>query len=173
MSARSILLALAMVLTTVGIAPLRAAEPPAPASIIVAGPSHSAMSLSIEELARLPTVRVNVAFLAEHGTHSASFEGPLLWTVLQKVGAVDPAMYREQVSESVVILGRDGYRAVLALGEIAPEFEGKQVILAERMDDQPLDAEQLRIIVPLDKRGGRSVREVARIEVSAPSTGSQ
>ena len=107
------------------------------------------------------------------GTHSASFEGPLLWTVLQKAGVVDPAMHREQASESVVILGRDGYRAVLALGEIAPEFEGKQVILAERMDDQPLDAEQLRIIVPLDKRGGRSVREVARIEVSTPLTGSQ
>ena len=82
MSAHSILLALATVLTTVGIAPLRAAEPPAPASIIVAGPSHSPMSLSIEELAHLPTVRVNVAFLTEHGTHSASFEGPLLWTVL-------------------------------------------------------------------------------------------
>ena len=37
----------------------------------------------------------------------------------------------------------------------------------------PLDAEQPRIIVPLDKRGGRSVREVARIEVSTPLTGSQ
>jgi len=82
-------------------------------------------------------------------------------------------MHREQVSQTVLILGRDGYRAVLALGEIAPEFKGKQVILAERMDDQPLDAEQLRIFVPLDKRGGRSVREVARIEVSTPLTGSQ
>jgi Oxidoreductase molybdopterin binding domain len=173
MSTRSVLLGLATVLATVAIAPLHAAEPSAPASIIVAGPSRSPISLSIEELAHLPTVRVNVAFLTGQGTHSASFEGPLLWTVLQKAGVVDPAMHREQASESVVILGRDGYRAVLALGEIAPEFEGKQVILAERMDDQPLDAEQLRIIVPLDKRGGRSVREVARIEVSTPLTGSQ
>jgi hypothetical protein len=173
MSTRSILLALAAVLTTVAIGPLHAAEPPAPASIIVAGPSRAPISLSIEELARLPTVRVNVAFLTERGTHSTSFEGPLLWTVLQKAGVVDPAMHREQASESVVLLGRDGYRAVLALGEIAPEFEGKQVILAERMDDQPLDAGQLRIVVPLDKRGGRSVREVARIEVSTPLTGSQ
>jgi DMSO/TMAO reductase YedYZ molybdopterin-dependent catalytic subunit len=173
MSTRSVLLTLATVLATVAIAPLHAAEPSAPTSIIVAGPSRAPLTLSIEELARLPTVRVNVAFLTEHGTHSASFEGPLLWTVLQKAGVVDPAMHREQVSESVVILGRDGYRAVLALGEIAPEFEGKQVILAERMNDQPLDAEQLRIIVPLDKRGGRSVREVARIEVTPPLTGSQ
>src|SRR3984893_16008759 len=152
MSTRSISLVLATVLSTVAIAHLHAAEPPAPASIIVAGPSRSPISLSIEELAHLPTVRVNVAFLTGQGTHSASFEVPLLWTVLQKAGVVDPAMHREQVSQSVVILGRDGYRTVLALGEIAPEFEGKQGLLAERMDDQPLDAEQLRIIVPLDKR---------------------
>jgi hypothetical protein len=125
MSTRSVLLGLATVLATVAIAPLHAGEPSAPASIIVAGPSRSPISLSIEELVHLPTVRVNVAFLTEHGTHSASFEGPLLWTVLQKAGVVDPAMHREQVSQSVVILGRDGYRAVLALGEIAPEFEGK------------------------------------------------
>jgi DMSO/TMAO reductase YedYZ molybdopterin-dependent catalytic subunit len=91
-----------------------------------------------------------------------------LWTVLQKAGVVDPAMHREQVSQSVVILGRDGYRVVLALGEIAPEFEGKQVILAERMDGQPLGDEHLRVVVPLDKRGGRSVRDVVRIEVTAP-----
>jgi hypothetical protein len=92
-----------------------------------------------------------------------------LWTVLQKAGVIDPALHREQVSQSVVIVGRDGYRAVLAVGEIAPEFEGKQVILAERIDGQPLDAEHLRVVVPLDKRGGRSVRDVARIEVTAPS----
>jgi DMSO/TMAO reductase YedYZ molybdopterin-dependent catalytic subunit len=74
------------------------------------------------------------------------------------------------VSQTIIILGRDGYRAVLALAEIAPEFEAKQVILAERMDGKPLDAEHLRVVVPLDKRGGRSVRDVARIEVIAPST---
>jgi len=111
--------------------------------------------------------KVRVAFLTEHGVHAASFEGPLLWTVLQKAGAVDPAKHRDQVSQWIVIIGRDGYRAVLALGEIAPEFEGKQVLLAERMDGQPLGVDHLRIVVPLDKRGGRSVREVTRIEVTA------
>ena len=98
MSTRSILLALATVLSTVAITPLHAAEPSAPASIIVAGPARAPISLSIEELARLPTVRVNVAFLTEHGTHSASCEGPLLRTTLRKAGVVDPAMHREQVS---------------------------------------------------------------------------
>ena len=62
---------------------------------------------------------------------------------------------------------RDGYHAVLAVGEIAPEFEAKQVILSERMDGKPLDADHLRVVVPLDKRGSRSVRDVVRIEVTA------
>jgi len=67
-----------------------------------------------------------------------------------------------------VILGRDGYRAVLALAEIAPEFEAKQVILADHIDGKPLDADHLRVVVPLDKRGGRSVGDVVRIEVTTP-----
>jgi hypothetical protein len=33
-----------------------------------------------------------------------------------------------------VVTGRDGYAAVLALAEIDPEFEGKQVLLAYRRD---------------------------------------
>jgi hypothetical protein len=58
---------------------------------------------------------------------------------------------------------------VLAHGEIAPEFEAKQVILAERMDGKSLDAYHLRVVVPLDKRGGRSVWDMTHIEVTAPS----
>jgi DMSO/TMAO reductase YedYZ molybdopterin-dependent catalytic subunit len=160
-------LASAMILYVAVIAPLYAAEPEPPARIIVTSPSHAAVRLTIEDFARLPTVKIDLAFLTEHGERRASFEGPLLWTVLQKAGAVDPARHREQVSRTVVVIGTDGYRAVLALGEIAPEFEGKQVILAERMDGQPLGAGHLRLVVPLDKRGGRSVRDVAHIEVTA------
>jgi DMSO/TMAO reductase YedYZ molybdopterin-dependent catalytic subunit len=127
------------------------------------------VNLSLRELAQLPTTQVQTNFLTDDGPHSASFEGPLLWTVLQKAGVVDPAKHRDHVSQTIMILGRDGYHAVLALAEIAPEFEAKQVILAERMDRKPLDAEHLRVVVPLDKRGGRSVRDVTRIEVTAPS----
>jgi hypothetical protein len=166
MPTRRFILGVAICFGTVAVAPLRAAEPPASAAIVVTGPSHAAVELTVAELARLPTVRLQVAFLTEHGRRSASFEGPLLWAVLQKAGAIDPKP-RDEASESVVIVGRDGYRAVLALGEIAPEFEGKQVLLAESMDGRPLGAGHLRVVVPLDKRGGRSVREVTRIDVTA------
>jgi DMSO/TMAO reductase YedYZ molybdopterin-dependent catalytic subunit len=160
-----VLIALSMLVALVAATP--AAEPQG--GITVVGPSHPPVNVTLGELSRLPTTQIHTNFLTERGPHSASFEGPLLWAVLEKAGVIDPAQHRNQVSQTVVILGRDGYRAVLALGEIAPEFEAKQVILAERMDGKPLDADHLRVVVPLDKRGGRSVREVARIEVTAPS----
>lgn len=144
-----------------------AAEPPTGVSIV--GPAHAPANLRIEELAQLPTIQIQTNFLTESGQHAASFEGPLLWTVLQQTGAIDPAKHRDQVAQTIIIVGRDGYRAVLAVGEIAPEFEAKQVILAGRMNGKPLDADHLRVVVPLDKRGGRSVRDVVRIEVTAPS----
>jgi hypothetical protein len=165
---RHCLLLSTTLLGAVGAPRLCAAEP-ASSPIVVAAPSHPAVTLTLNELARLPIVQVKVAFLSEHSMHQASFAGPLLWTVLQKAGAIDPAKPRDQVSRSVLITGRDGYRAVLALAEIAPDFEGKQVLLAERMDDHVLAADHLRLVVPLDKRGGRSVRDVARIEVTEPA----
>jgi len=39
---------------------------------------------------------------------------------------------RTRLRHTIVVTGRDGYAAVLALAEIDPEFEGKQVVLAYR-----------------------------------------
>ena len=121
-----------------------------------------------QQLSELPPVQLSISFETEHGPRQASFEGPLLWTVLDHAGAVDAAKPREQVRQAVRLTGRDGYTAILALGEISPAFENKQVILAERMDGQPLPPGHFRIVVPGDRYGGRSVRDVARIVVTAP-----
>jgi DMSO/TMAO reductase YedYZ molybdopterin-dependent catalytic subunit len=91
-----------------------------------------------------------------------------LWTVLDRAGVVGAAKVREQVRQAVLVTGTDGYTAILALGEIAPELEGKQVIVAERMDGQPLSPDHLRIVVPGDKRGARGVHDLARIVVTVP-----
>ncbi len=158
-------------LPSFGAGPTVTGSRPAPDSaqtgIVVVRGSGPPTVLTAGELAQLPTGQVTVSFGTDHGTRNAVFEGPLLWTVLDHAGAIDPGKPRDQVHQAVLITGRDGYTAVLALGEIAPAFEGKQVILAERMDGQPLDPEHLRIVVPGDRRGGRSVRDVARITVAA------
>lgn len=121
------------------------------------------------EIAKLVTVEVNVSFMTEKGQHKASFSGPLLWDVLTRMGAVDTAKPKDTTHEIVSVTGSDNYVAVLALAEISPEFEGKDVILATSMDGKPLDPGHLRIVVPLDKRGGRSVRDVVKVEVSTPN----
>ena len=57
------------------------------------GSAPAAENLDAEKLAALPAavVRIKTSFLTEQGTHEASFEGPLLWAVLEKTGAIDPA----------------------------------------------------------------------------------
>jgi hypothetical protein len=68
----------------------------------------------------------------------------------------------------LLVTGSDGYSAVLALGEIAPQFEGKQAILADSMNGRPLGLSHWRIVIPGERRGGRDVRNVARLQLLAP-----
>jgi DMSO/TMAO reductase YedYZ molybdopterin-dependent catalytic subunit len=116
-------------------------------------------------LAKLPIVQDKISFGTDHGPLNAAFAGPLLWTVLRAAHAVDPAAPKSAVRSYVLVTGSDGYSAVIALGEIAPAFEDKRVILAETMNGKPLGAGHLRVVVPEDARGGRSVRDVVSITV--------
>ena len=52
---------------------------------------------------------------------------------------------------------------MLALGEISPEFEDKQVIVAERVDRQPFGRRSRG-----EKRAGCSARDLVRIRVVEP-----
>ena len=152
---------------------LAAAPRPAPqqatsAGITVTGITGHAVVLSPEALATLATVQLTVSFQTEHGPRHGTFAGPPLWTVLDHLGAIGVNNPRSLAHEVVLVTGSDGYAAALALGEIAPVFEGKQVILAEQEDGHPLGAGHLRIVVPGDRFGGRYVRDVVRITVTAP-----
>ena len=138
-------------------------------TVIVTGPGV-AVDFSAETLARLPAIKVGVSIGTMNGALQGTFEGPLLWTILENAEAVDPKKPHKQVSETILVTGSDGYTAVFGAGEIAPEFEGKQILLAERLDGKPLGPDHLRVVVPGDRRGGRSVRDVVRIAVvEAPS----
>ena len=64
-----------------------------------------------------------------------------------------------------MITGRDGYAVALAVGEIDPHYEGKQIIIAYAGGEPSASASSLRLVVPGDFHGGRSVRDVAKIEL--------
>jgi hypothetical protein len=136
------------------------------AGVSVACGESAPVLLTAADLAKLPEVTVSVSFGTDHGQFHGIFSGPLLWTVLNQAKAIDPKNPRLVLREFVLVTGADRYSAVLALGEIAPEFEDKDVILATQMNGQELAPGHFRIVVPGDKRGGRSVRDVVRMVVS-------
>lgn len=122
--------------------------------------------VTLEALQAMPSVAVVPDFKGEHEMHPATYRGPLLWTVLDRAGAIDADKHRDHVRETVTIAGSDGYTAIIAAAEIDPAFERKQVILAYESDGQGLGSDHLRVIVPVDKRGGRSVHDVVRVTVA-------
>jgi hypothetical protein len=118
----------------------------------------------------MPVLTESVSFGTDHGPLKATFSGPLLWTVLKSAGAAGGKMSKAVVREYALVTGSDGYQAVLALGEVSPAFENKDVILATTMNGQALGAGHDRLVVPGEQRGGRSVRDVVSIAVVQAGT---
>ncbi|MBV8590370.1 MAG: molybdopterin-dependent oxidoreductase [Acetobacteraceae bacterium] len=133
-------------------------------SIVITQSLEQTHALDPAELQKFPAVEQRVSFHTGHGTDEATYTGALLWSVLEQAGALDGEP-RARLRRIVTVSGRDGYTAALALAEIDPEFEGKQVLLAYRRDGEPMPGNQLRLVVPGDRRGGRSVRDVVKMEL--------
>ena len=142
---------------------LAAASPAAlAASVSLIESVQHAASIDPTMVKQLPATESTIAFQTSHGPEKATYTGATLWSVLQKSASLntDP---RQRLHQVIIVTGSDGYTAALALAEIDPEFEGKPVLLAYKRDGKPLD--QLRLVVPGDKFGGRSVQNVVRIEI--------
>jgi hypothetical protein len=165
---RTRMLAAAAALALFSVASVQAQTAPAPGTVTVVGIAGTPVTLSQATLASLPSAKLHVSFGTDHGPTSATFQGPLLWTVLVHEGVVSAAHPRDATRQVLLVTGRDGYTAVLALGEIAPQFEGKQTILADSMNGRPLGLGHWRIVIPGEQRGGRDVRDVARLQLLAP-----
>jgi hypothetical protein len=105
-----------------------APEPSGPAEVEIAIPGQASRRIGSHDLDRLPQQHADVAFLTRHGEEHGSFAGPLLWAVLDQANALPSARPRERVRRVLVVTGTDGYAVALALAEIDPEFEGKQVL---------------------------------------------
>lgn len=150
-----------------GAVPLSGGEPGDGGIVVTDGLGHSSL-VTPTALAGLPAVPLTVSFETEHGPRHGRFAGPLLWTVMSHCGMTGDGAPRTLVHETLLVTGSDGYTAAIAMGEIAPVFEDKEVILADEMDGHALAPGHFRIIVPGDRYGGRDVRDVVRIRVLTP-----
>ncbi|HUC69639.1 MAG TPA: molybdopterin-dependent oxidoreductase [Stellaceae bacterium] len=133
-------------------------------SIVVAASVEQTQTIDPAIVAQLPAIEQKVSFQTSHGPEQAAYMGALLWSVFERAKMLGGDR-RAQLRQTILVTGRDGYAAALALAEIDPDFEGKQVLLAYRRDGQPIEGHALRLVVPGDRYGGRSVRDVVRIEL--------
>jgi hypothetical protein len=138
--------------------------------ITIVSPTGIPIVLTTADVAKLPTVQVDVSFFMGAGIVRESFKGPLLWTVLERALSIHAEYSGVQARQIAIITGRGGYVAVLALGEISPAYEGKPVILAESMNGRLLGMGCFRVVVPGDQREDRSVNDVEKIAIVAPTT---
>ena len=150
------------VLQAHGFDPVALAEPaPSSHDLLVQRTGQSSRLLSPEHIAALHAISQHAAI--EHDDRE--WTGPLLWDVLADAGAVDPAKPADAVHLAVRVIGADGWTAVLGLAELSPQFAGRPIQLANRVNGAPIADQGLRLIVPGERRGGRSVRDVVRIDI--------
>jgi DMSO/TMAO reductase YedYZ molybdopterin-dependent catalytic subunit len=128
-------------------------------ALLVQREGRASQLLSPERIAQLTPITQRV------GDQQNEWTGPLLSDVLTASGVIDSTRPRDLAHLAVRITGADGYAAVVAVAEVAPEFAGKPIQIAFTMNGAPLPGQSLRLIVPGDHVGGRSVRDVVRIDV--------
>lgn len=120
--------------------------------------------LSKADIEGLPRVKLTAN---AHG-EAATFEGPLLRSVLEKGGiALGETLRGKAMASCLLVEAADGYRVVIALPELDAGFTDKQVILAFLKNGKPLDEKEgpYRIVIPGEKRPARWVRQVTTLKI--------
>jgi len=145
-----------------------AQQSPAPSSTLKIAANGQTQSISTDDLKALPHKTVTV-----HNPHSnadETYSGVPLIDLLVKMGVPHGHDLRgKALSEYVIATGSDGYKALLALAEVDPEFHPGEVLVADQMDGKPLDTKTgpFRLVVTEDKRPARSVHNLASIDVKS------
>jgi DMSO/TMAO reductase YedYZ molybdopterin-dependent catalytic subunit len=142
------------------------AAPAWAADLQLTGPEGQSASLSAADVAALPHVKLAVIIEGK----TTTYDGVPLGQLLARVGVPSgKALHGPALREVVLVSGRDGYAAAIALAETDPGFRKDQVILADLADGQPLGETvgPYRLVVEGDLRAARCVRMVTSIAVRA------
>ncbi|MET3899036.1 hypothetical protein ABIB57_002988 [Devosia sp. UYZn731] len=123
--------------------------------------------LTLDEvtLKALPATTLDVSFQTSKGPETGHYTGALLWDLVNKAVLVNDEGKNAALKHTLLITGSDGYAVSVALGELDPNFANTQVLLAYDGADGKAAFDHLRLVVPGDVHGGRSVKDVVGIEV--------
>ena len=139
---------------------------PAPARAVlltVSGEVTTPLTLTADDLAKLPRRSVHAK---GHDGRDTTFDGAELGEVLKlAVVKFGEQLRGKELALFLVVEASDGYRAVFALPELDHAFTDRVIILADRRDGRPLAEKEgpLRMVVPDEKRQARWVRQVVSL----------
>jgi hypothetical protein len=143
-----------------------AGEQPAAAVLTIVGTGGLRGVFTPATLLEYPQQTVTI--FDPHSKKQETYGGVPLIDLLVKLGVQrGKDLMGKALGQYVVATGSDGYRSVVALGEVDPEFHPGTVLIADTMDGKPLDAKTgpFRLVVTEDKRPARSVRNLVRVEL--------
>jgi len=124
------------------------------------------LKLSAADFKSLPHTSITV-----HNPHTnadETYSGVALADLLAKLNVpLGPDLRGKALENYLVATGADGYKVVLALAELDPTFHPGEVLVADAMNGQPLDAHSgpFKLIVTEDKRPARWVRNLTFLEL--------
>ena len=119
---------------------------------------------SRSDIESFPHVKVT----AHESDKPVVFEGVALKAVLEKAGVeFGHSMRGKRLASCLLVEAADGYRVVIALPELDPDFMDKQFVLAYLEDGKPLEAKAgpYRIVIPDEKRMARWVKQVTKLKI--------
>ncbi|MDR5782639.1 molybdopterin-dependent oxidoreductase [Caballeronia sp. LZ065] len=120
-------------------------------------------SFDLAALQALPAVTRTVG--------STTYTGVGLWDLLNAAGIQTSSTVKNDVLGFYLIAtGSDGYRVILSLAELSPDFGNQPDIVAYEMNGAPLTTTGFaRLVIPGDGKAGRYVSNLVALEViSAP-----
>src|SRR5215475_5038703 len=136
----------------------------APPSLQITGAVKQPLTLSADDLAKMPRASVKTT---SNGMET-TYEGVWLHEVLKRAGVPQGEALRGKALASYVLAeASDGYQVVFSLGELDPAFIDNEILLADTANGKPLFGAQgrFRLVAPKDKPGARSVRMLTKLEV--------
>jgi DMSO/TMAO reductase YedYZ molybdopterin-dependent catalytic subunit len=136
----------------------------APPSVQVTGAVKQTLTLTADDLAKMPRASVHTA---NNGMETV-YEGVWLHEILKKAGAPQGSELRGKALAGFVLAeAQDGYQVVFSLAELDPSFIDNEILLADTANGKPLFGAQgrFRLVVPKDKPGARSIRMLTKLEV--------
>lgn len=141
-------------------------RPMGPSQITIGGRVTMPLTVSAEDLKRMPHTTVRVT--NPHSHKEEVYEGVALAALLKEAGVPQGEQIRGPWMASYVLAeAADGYRVVFSLAELDSGFVDSDVLLADTMDGAPIGAGEgpFKLVAPHEKRPARWVRMLKSLTV--------